>query len=50
MLAHLADQLRPVPARFPEHRDAKGHVRRWYDGYRVVVSEIKAQYGDGSIE
>jgi antibiotic biosynthesis monooxygenase (ABM) superfamily enzyme len=33
-------------ARFPEHLEAKEQVRRWYLGYRVVVSEVKATYGD----
>ena len=33
-------------ARFPQHREAKGQVQRWYDGYRIVVSEVKATYGD----
>ncbi|HEU5421852.1 MAG TPA: hypothetical protein VFV41_29515 [Streptosporangiaceae bacterium] len=33
-------------ARFPQHREAKGQVRRWYEGYRIVISEITATYGD----
>jgi heme-degrading monooxygenase HmoA len=33
-------------ASFPRHREAKGQVQRWYDGYRIVVSEVKATYGD----
>jgi hypothetical protein len=33
-------------ARFPTHREAKGQVQRWYDGYRIVLSEITATYGD----
>jgi hypothetical protein len=33
-------------ARFPHHREAKGQVHRWYDGYRIIVSEITATYGD----
>ena len=33
-------------ARLPQHREAKGQVQRWYDGYRIVVSEITATYGD----
>ncbi|WP_027863007.1 hypothetical protein [Marmoricola sp. URHB0036] len=37
-LAHLA--------RFPTHREAKGQVARWYDGYRIIISEVKATYGD----
>ena len=28
---------------------AKGQVRRWYDGYRIVISEVKATYGDGRL-
>lgn len=36
-------------SRVAEHRDAKKQVARWYDGYRVVVSEITAEYGDGNI-
>jgi hypothetical protein len=37
-------------ARFPQHREAKGKVHRWYDGYRIVVSEVTATYGDGRLE
>ena len=33
-------------ARFSQHREAKGQVQRWYDGYRIVVTEVKATYGD----
>ncbi|SDP55574.1 hypothetical protein SAMN04489867_2905 [Pedococcus dokdonensis] len=40
-LAHLA--------KFPSHREAKGQVHRWYDGYRITVSEVKATYGDGRL-
>ena len=36
-------------ARFPVHREAKEQVRRWYDGYRVVVSEVRATYADGRL-
>ena len=35
--------------RFPQHRQAKGDVARWYDGYRIVVSEVSAAYGDGRL-
>ena len=35
--------------RFPEHREAKGQVARWYDGYRIVVSDVRATYGDGRL-
>jgi heme-degrading monooxygenase HmoA len=36
-------------ARYPQHREAKGQVQRWYEGYRIVVSEVKATYGDGRL-
>ena len=35
--------------RFPQHREAKGDVARWYDGYRIVVSDVRATYGDGRL-
>jgi len=34
---------------FPRHREAKGQVQRWYEGYRVVVSDVQATYGDGRL-
>lgn len=33
-------------SRFPQHLEAKGQDQRWYDGYRIVVSEVTASYGD----
>jgi hypothetical protein len=33
-------------AQYAQHREAKGQVSRWYDGYRIVVSTITATYGD----
>ena len=36
-------------ARFPTHLEAKRKYQKWYDGYHVVVSEVKATYGDGKI-
>ncbi|WP_374929474.1 hypothetical protein [Kytococcus sedentarius] len=35
--------------RFPQHLEAKEQVHRWYDGYRIVVSEVQATYGDGNL-
>lgn len=35
--------------RLPQHREAKGQVSRWYDGYRIVVSDVRATYGDGRL-
>ncbi len=32
--------------RIEDHRDAKKKVDRWYKGYRVVVSEVTATYGN----
>lgn len=37
-------------ARFPQHREAKGQVDRWYDGYRIVISTVKATYGDDRLQ
>jgi len=37
-------------SRFPQHLEAKDQVQRWYDGYRIVVSEITATYGDGRLD
>jgi len=34
---------------FPQHREAQRQVHRWYDGYRIVISEITATYGDGRL-
>jgi len=35
--------------RFPQHREAKSQVDRWYDGYRIVISDVLATYGDGRL-
>ena len=37
-------------ARFEAHREAKSKYQNWYDGYQIVVSEIKKSYGDGAVE
>ena len=37
-------------AQFAPHRRAKNEASRWYDGYRIVISEISATYGDGRLE
>jgi hypothetical protein len=37
-------------ARFEYHREAKTKVQNWYNGYQVIISEIKATYGDGQIK
>ena len=33
-----------------EHREAKASYARWYDAYQVVISEIRAAYGDGRLD
>jgi heme-degrading monooxygenase HmoA len=44
---YFADQRSVAQlARFPQHREAKGQVHRWYDGYRIIVSKVSATYGD----
>ena len=37
-------------ASFEDHREAKAKVQNWYNGYQVIISEIKATYGDGQIK
>jgi hypothetical protein len=32
--------------RFDDHRTAKRQVERWYKGYRVIVTEVTATYGN----
>lgn len=36
-------------ARFEDHKTAKAEYAKWYDGYQVIISEVKATYGDGKI-
>ncbi|MFM7718190.1 MAG: antibiotic biosynthesis monooxygenase family protein [Actinomycetota bacterium] len=37
-------------ARYPQHLEAKSQVERWYEGYRIVVSEVTTTYGDGRLD
>ena len=43
-----SESLRQL-TQFPQHQEAKGQVTRWYDGYRIVISEVTAAYGDGRL-
>ena len=43
-LAHLSDFAQAIP-----HRAAKAAYARWYDGYQVVVAEVRTAYGDGRL-
>jgi hypothetical protein len=43
-LAHLSDLAQGVP-----HRAAKARYDSWYDGYQVVVAEVRGAYGDGRL-
>lgn len=36
-------------SRFPHHLEAKNDYRQWYEGYQIVVGEVKAIYGDGRL-
>lgn len=36
-------------SRFPDHLEAKSQYAKWYEGYQIVVSEVRASYGDGAI-
>ena len=47
---YFADQQSVAAlAAFPKHLEAKGQVERWYDSYRILVTEVKATYGDGRL-
>ncbi len=47
---YFADQTSVAQlGRFPQHREAKDQVARWYDGYRIVVSDVRATYVDGRL-
>lgn len=37
-------------AQFTDHQMAKSQVERWYEGYRIVVSELVANYGDDRLD
>lgn len=43
-LGHLSEFAQAVP-----HREAKASYDRWYDGYQVVVAEVRGAYGDGRL-
>jgi len=49
--AYYFRDLAPVRelSQFPEHLTAKSRQAQWYDGYRIVVSEVVANYGDGRL-
>lgn len=38
-----------VFASFENHKIAKAEYAKWYQGYRVVIGEITAAYGDGKL-
>ncbi|PMS19122.1 antibiotic biosynthesis monooxygenase [Trinickia dabaoshanensis] len=33
----------------PTHLEAKSKQSRWLDGYRVVISKVLREYGDGAL-
>ncbi|MCQ4437519.1 hypothetical protein NO135_21215, partial [Clostridioides difficile] len=33
----------------PAHLEAKAKQARWLDGYRVVISKVLREYGDGKL-
>lgn len=43
-LRHLSAFAQAAP-----HRAAKAAYDRWYDGYQVVVAEVRSAYGDGRL-
>ncbi len=44
-LKHLSDFAQAMT-----HKEAKANYDRWYDGYQVVVAEVRSVYGDGRID
>ena len=44
-LKHLRDFAQHVT-----HREAKSQFPRWFEGYQVVVAEIRSVYGDGRLQ
>jgi len=36
-------------SRHPKHLEAKRQYTKWYDGFQVVISEVRHSYGDGRI-
>jgi hypothetical protein len=36
-------------ARYPQHLSAKQKVDNWYKGYKIVISEVTSEYGDGNL-
>ena len=42
------DDVRAL-ATYPQHLEAKGKNARWYDGYRIIISEVVREYGDGRL-
>lgn len=37
-------------SRFHDHLAAKRQYARWYEGYQIVVSEVRRSYGDGKLQ
>ncbi|KVR23518.1 antibiotic biosynthesis monooxygenase [Burkholderia ubonensis] len=35
--------------RHPAHLEAKAKQARWLDGYRVIISKVIREYGDGNL-
>ena len=36
--------------RFEQHMVAKKNYAKWYKGYRIEISEVRHEYGDGNLE
>ena len=37
-------------SKHPKHLEAKRQYTKWYDGFHIVISEVKRSYGDGNID
>jgi len=46
---HRLDAATQAVAQATTHRAAKAEYDRWYNGYRVVVAEVRGASGDGRL-
>lgn len=35
---------------FSDHKVAKSKYDKWYDGYKVIISQVLETYGDGNLD
>lgn len=35
---------------FSEHKEAKSKYNKWYEGYKVIISQVLHTYGDSNLD